>query len=91
MFVFCLFFVDGTCERPLLFPLAFSRALSLTSKIIIRKTYVTGLLQVNDVIILPTPNRRKARDTDRQSDIECTTTQTQCADALGYKKKKKKE
>ena len=46
------FLFDVTCERPLLFPLAFSRALSVMPQIIIRKTYVKELL-INDVIILP--------------------------------------
>ena len=57
------FLIDRTCERPLLLPLAFSRALSVTSKIIIRKTYVKELLQINDVIILPHTHQKKKLET----------------------------
>ena len=38
------------------------------------KTYVKELLQINDIIILPHTQQEKARDTDRQSDIQSTTT-----------------
>ena len=63
------FSFDGTYERPLEMPLAFSCALSVTSKIIIRKTYIKELLQINDIIILPhTQQTKKARDTDWLTD-----------------------
>ena len=46
----------------MLFPLAFSRALSVTPQIIIRKTYVKELL-INDVIILPHTQQKKKLET----------------------------
>jgi len=43
---------------------AFSRALSLTSKIITRKTYVKELLQISDVIIyVPYTQQKKKLET----------------------------
>ena len=57
--------------------------LLVTSKILTRETYVKEWLQLNDVIILPHIQER-ASDTDIQSDIQSTRTQTHCADALGY-------
>ena len=46
---------------------------------ITRKRYIEELLQLNDVIVLPDTQEEKARDTDRQSDVQSTLTQTQCA------------
>ena len=40
-----------------------SRCLLVTSKIIIRKTYVKELLQINDIIILPHTQQKKKLET----------------------------
>ena len=83
-FDFFSFLFDGTCKRPLLFPLVFffSFSSSLTTSLVTSKSqHVTHTWKIER------PPHTKEH---WQSDTQSTTTQTQCADALGYSIMKEK-